>query len=151
MKNWNITQLNFTNEDYKQLVASYGKILIIAAQIDDDVAEIEIDTLLSLIVRTPLRDEMRDFFKKVNHIDIETENKINGYKIKNNYLQVFEFENIILFEIERNIVNFIDALTNKELVNRTLDEKIEDVKKQLQIIKDYYKNYLFKNCNVEFK
>ena len=55
MKDWNITQLNFTNEEYKKLVSSYGKILIIAAQIDDDVAEIEADTLLSLIVRTPLR------------------------------------------------------------------------------------------------
>jgi len=135
MKNWNITQLNFTNEEYKKLVSSYGKILIIAAQIDDDVAEVEIDTILSVIVRTPLRMEMRDFFKKVNHIDIETENKINGYRMKNNYLQVFELENLVFFEIERNIINFVDVLTDKELTNRVLEEKIEDVKQQLDNIK----------------
>ena len=135
MKNWNITQLNFSNEEYKKLVSSYGKVLILAAQIDGDVNEKEIDNILSLIVRTPLRPEEREFFKKINHVDIETENVINGYKIKNNYLQVFEIENLVFYEIERNIVNFISALTNEDLINRTDEEKIEDLKNQLNNIK----------------
>jgi len=136
MKDWNITQLNFTNEEYKKLISSYGKVLILAAQIDGDVNEKEIDTILSLIVRTPLKPEDREFFKKINHIDIETENRINGYKIKNNYLQVFELENIIFFEIERNMVNFVSALTNKDLINRIDEEKIEDLNQQLSNIKE---------------
>jgi len=136
MKDWNITQLNFSNEEYKQLVSSYGKILILAAQIDWDVNDKEVDTILSLVVRTPLKPEDREFFKKVNHIDIETENVINKYRIKNNYLQLFELENIIFYEIERNIIEFVKALTDQESINRILEEKIEDTKKQLENIKN---------------
>jgi hypothetical protein len=136
MKDWNITQLNFSNNEYKKLISSYWKILILAAQIDGDVNEKEIDTILSLIVRTPLKIEDRNFFRKINHIDIESENIINKYRIKNNYLQVFELENIIFFEIERNMIEFIKALTNKELIDRLTEEKIDDLKNQLKNIKE---------------
>jgi len=140
MKNWNITQLNFSNKEYKSLCSAYWKILILAAQIDGDVNEKEIDTLLSLIVRTPLRPENRDFFKKINHVDIETETVINRYKIKNNYLQVFELENLIFFEMERNIVDFIKILTDKDLISKTTEEKIDELKKHLQTIKTILEN-----------
>ena len=136
MKNWNLTQLNFTNEEYKKLVSSYWKLFIIASQIDGDVDEKEIDTILSLIVRTPLKPNDWEFFKKMNHIWVETENKVNGYRIKNNYLQVFELENLVFFEIERNMINFITALTNPDLVNRLFEEKLDDAKKQLDNIKN---------------
>jgi hypothetical protein len=136
MKDWNITQLNLSNNEYKKLISSYWKILILAAQIDGDVNEKEIDTILSLIVRTPLKIEDRNFFRKINHIDIESENIINKYRIKNNYLQVFELENIIFFEIERNMIEFIKALTNKELIDRLTEEKIDDLKNQLKNIKE---------------
>jgi hypothetical protein len=112
----------------------------LAAQIDGDVNEKEIDTLLSLIVRTPLRPENRDFFKKINHVDIETETVINRYKIKNNYLQVFELENLIFFEMERNIVDFIKILTDKDLISKTTEEKIDELKKHLQTIKTILEN-----------
>gem|GEM_PF-3169191 len=66
MKDWNITQLNFTNDELQNLCSSYAKVLVSISRIEGILHPKEIDFLVSMITRTNLEGN-NEVLEVVNH------------------------------------------------------------------------------------
>lgn len=138
MKNRNITQLNFSNDELRTLCSHYGRILSIITKIDEVAHSKEVDFVLSLITRTNLEWD-NNILNKISHSKEERKIDIKWYTINNDYIRVFELENIIFYELEKNLQAFIKEIETKEsfdLMIQKTNESIDKIKEILFSKKD---------------
>jgi len=151
----NITKLNFSDKNYKELINSYIKILIYAINIDWDINKKEVKILFSLFTRIDIEDQNEDLWK------INFFHKSNTYDSKNlsiddkhfEYLRVLDLENIIFYEWEKSLHLIISSLSkiNKKDFSKKM-EKLENylisIKKIIELKKkdlgeDYIKIFYY--------
>ena len=154
MKNRNITQLNLSNSELKDLCSHYWKILSTIAKIDKVSHPKEIDFILSLITGTNL-EWCNDRLKQINHHEENRKIDIKWYYINNDYIRVFELENIIFYELEKNIQTFVKDIEKKEsydVLIKKVAESVDRIKEILyskkEIIWDIYINGFFNSLYV---
>lgn len=130
----NITKLNFTDKEFKELVNSYLKILIWTIDIDWNIDKKEVRLLFSLLTRVDLEDD-HSYLSKLNYYKKHhsLKNKILTIDDDSDYLRVLDLENIIFYEWEKWLHLILSKLSKKSMLN--FDDKMRKLEKYLWILK----------------
>lgn len=130
----NITKLNFTDKEFKELVNSYLKILIWTIDIDWNIDKKEVRLLFSLLTRVDLEDD-HNYLSKLNYYKKHhsLKNKVLTIDDDSDYLRVLDLENIIFYEWEKGLHLILSKLSKKSMLD--FDDKMKKLEKYLWIIK----------------
>ena len=130
----NITTLNFSDKEFKELVNSYLKLLIWIIDIDWNIDKKEVRLLFSLLTRVDLEDD-NSYLSKLNYYKKHhsLKNKILTIDEDSDYLRVLDLENIIFYEWEKGLHLILSKLSKKSMLD--FDDKMKKLEKYLWSIK----------------
>ena len=133
----NITKLNLSDKDFKELVNSYLKILIYAVKIDWSIDNKEIKIIFSLLTRVDIEDDNKNLWK------LNFFNKLHSFKNKVlsidsehfDYLRVLDLENIIFYEWEKSLHLMLSNFSKYDSISIDFEKMIKKTEKYLKNIK----------------
>ncbi len=124
--NWNVTQINLSQDELSRLVIAYGRILALFVRADGQLQPEEKAILKSLIFRTGYTE---DECEQLNFGHAPGDNQ-------EKYLVVSQIENIILYELSRVFKSYWGHVNNNALKKVIFSEQKKILIESIQTIQE---------------